>query len=156
MRISVFCVPLGLLFSAVPSWSQPFPSLKKGEELVPPVPPFIYRATAAEVKGEVVVRLSVPSGRITDKKDSQGVTVTVGVWVDMKPLTLGKGVKAYSQAGKLLSKEAVLKALAKQVPVVCFVRRKPDDPERPDPFYTGMFRDDAVLLVFQRKDVSRY
>jgi len=39
--------------------------------------------------------------------------------------------------------------------VVCFVRSKPDDPEQPDPFYTAMFRDDTVLLVFRRKDLFR-
>jgi hypothetical protein len=155
MRISVCSVALGLLFSAVPGWSQPPPSLKKGEELVPKVPPAVYRATVAEVKGEVVVRLSGPSMRITDKKDAQNVTETVYVWEDLKPLTLGKEVKAYSQAGKSLSKEAVLRALAKQVSVVCFVRLKPDDPELPDPLYSAMFRDDTVLLVFQGNDLLR-
>jgi len=155
MRISAFCLPLGLLLSAVPAWGQPPPLLKKGEALVPAVPPSIYRATAAEVKGEVVVRLSVPSARITDKKDAENVTVMAYVWEDMKPLALDKEVKAYSQAGKLLSKEAVLKALAKQVSVVCFVLTKPDDPERPDPFYTAMFRDDTVFLVFQGKALLR-
>ncbi len=148
MRISVFCLALGLLFSAAPVWGQlPPPRLRKGEELVPTVPPAIYRATAAQVKGEVVVRLACPSVRITDKKDAQGVTLTVYVWEDMKPLTLGKELKAYSPTGKPLSKEAVLKALAAKVSVVCFVRSKRDDPEQPDPFYAAMFRNDAVLLV---------
>ena len=148
MRISVFCVTLVLLLSAIPVWGQPYPSLEKGDELVPTVPPVIYRAIAAEVKGEIVVRLSVPSIKMTDKKDARGVTMTVEVWGYMKPLTLGKEVKAYSPAGKPLSKEAVLKALATKVPVVCFVRSKPDNPEQPDPFYAAMFRNDAVLLVF--------
>jgi hypothetical protein len=155
MRISLFCVLFGLLFCAVPGWGQPPPTLKKGEELVPPVPPAIYRATAAEVKGEVVVRLSGPSDRVTDKKDAQNVTAMVDVWADLKPLTLGKEVNAYSQTGKPLSKEAVLKALAKQATVVCFVRLKPDDPEQPDPFYTALFRDDTVLLVFKAEALLR-
>lgn len=64
---------------------------------------------------------------------------------------MGKEVKAYSQAGKPLGEEAVLKALAKQVSVVCFVRANPDDPEQPDPFYTALFRDDTVLLVLEGK-----
>ncbi len=149
MRILVFGVVFGLLFSIGPAWGQPYDMLKRGEELVPEVPPAIWRATAVEVKGEVVVRLSRPSLRITDKRNAQNVTETVQVWaVDTKPLTLGKEVKAYSQAGKPLGKEAVLKALATQASVVCFVRAT-DDLEPPDPFYTAMFRDDAVLLVLR-------
>jgi hypothetical protein len=146
---------LGLLFSAAPSWGQPYPRFKTGEEVAPAVPPRIYRATAAEVKGDVVVQLTGRSARITDKKDVQGVTLTVHVWENMKPLTLGKEIKAYSQAGKPLSKEAVLKALAKQVSVVCFVRLQPGDPEQPDPLYTAMFRYDTVVLVFHGNDLLR-
>ncbi|MGH7171021.1 MAG: hypothetical protein ACRELF_04715 [Gemmataceae bacterium] len=151
MRNSVLYVTLGLLFFTSPTWSQPVPPLlKKGEELVPTARPnFVYRATAAEVDDKVVIRLSSPSLRLTGKKDAQNVSLGVYVWEDNKPLTLGKEVKAYSQAGKTLSKEAVLKALAKQVPVVHFVRRKRDDPELPDPFYMVLFRDDTVLLVLQ-------
>ena len=155
MRISLCWVPLGLLLCAVPGWGQPPPMLKKGDELFPPVRPRIYRATAAEVKGEVVVRLSGPSPRVTDKKDARNVTAMVYVWEDVKPLALGKEVKAYSRTGKPLSKEAVLKALAKRVSVVCFVRLKPDDPETPDPIYAALFRDDTVLLVFKSEALLR-
>lgn len=156
MRISILnVVLLVILLSAGSGWGQPFPLLKKGEELVPTVSPAIYRATATEVNGEVVIRLSSPGARITDKKDAQGVTVTVCVWEDRKPLTLGKEVKAYNQAGKPLSKESVLKALAKKVSVVCFVRSKPNDPVLPDPLYTSMFRKDVVLLVFRAHDLLR-
>jgi hypothetical protein len=95
------------------------------------------------VDGDVRIRLSFPSVRTSGKERA-----IVYVWEERKkPLTLGKEVKAYSQAGKPMSEEAVLKALAKQVSVVCFVRVNPDDPERPDPFYTAMFRDDTVLVV---------
>ena len=125
--------------------------MKKGEELVPPVRPAIYRATAAEVDGDVRIRLSYPSVRTTGKGAQMRQAF---VWEERKkPLTLGKEVKAYSQAGKPLSKEAVLKALAKQVSVVCFVRANPDDPEQPDPFYAAMFRDDTVLLVLEAKSL---
>jgi hypothetical protein len=155
MRGSVAYMALGLLLSTASAWGQPYPPLKKGDELAPAVPPRIYRATAAEVTGKVVVQLSGPSARITDKKDAQGVTVTVHVWKDLKPLTLGKEIKAYSRAGRPLSNAAVLKALATQVSVVCFVRLNPDDPEQPDPLYTAMFRDDTVSLVFQGNDLLR-
>jgi hypothetical protein len=98
------------------------------------------------VNGKVVIRLSGPSLRRTGNTNADHL---VHVWEDKKPLTLGNEVKAYSQAGKLLSKEAVLKALAKPVSVVHFVRRRADDPEQPDRFYMAMIRDDTVLLVFQ-------
>ena len=111
------------------------PELKKGEELVPPVRPNIYRATAAEADGEVVIRLSCPSLRSTEK-DAQRTSVYV--WEKRKePLTLGKDVKAYSQAGKPLSKEAVLNALAKPVAVICFVRDNPDRPGAARPILHG-------------------
>jgi hypothetical protein len=148
MRSTVLCAILGLLFSAVPAWGQmPPPRLKKGEELVPSVRPSIFRATAAEANGEVVVRVTRPSWRITGEGAQ---TKSVYVWEEWSiPLTLGKNVNAYSQAGKRLSKEAVLKALAKQISVACFERMSPDDPERPDPVYAAVFRDDAVLLVLE-------
>lgn len=154
MRILVLCAAFGLLFSSGPVWGQPPPLLREGQELVPAVPPVIWRATAAKVNGEVVIQLSYPGVRITDKKDAQGVTVTVAAWEDARPLTFGKEVRAYSGGGRSLSEEAVLKALAELVPVVCFVRSKPDDPKRPDPFYRSVFRDDAVLLVFEEKSLG--
>ncbi len=154
MRSLVLCAALGFLAFASPAWGQPLiPLLKKGEELVPAArPDFAYRATAAEVNGKVMIRLSSPSARRTGKTDARNLTLLVYVWEDWKPLTLGKEVKAYSQAGKMLSNEAVLKALAKPVSVVYFVRAKPDDPEQPDPFYMALFRDDTVVLVFQSQD----
>ncbi len=151
MRRSVYFVALGLLFSAVLALGQMLPpTVKKGDELVPAVRPVIYRATAAEMNGEVVVRLSYPTARLNGKKDAHNVSQWVHVWEERRPpFTFGKEVKAYSQAGKPMSKEAVLKALAKPAAVVCFVRASPDEPERPDPFYTAVFRDDTVLLVFR-------
>lgn len=155
MRISVVCAAFGLLYFAATGWAQPYPPLKKGEELAPAVPPSIYRATATEVKGEVVVQLTGRAARITDKKDTQGITWPVYVWADTKPFTLGKEVKAYGQDGKPLGKEAVLKALAKRVSVVCFVRLEPGDPGKPDPLYTAMFRADTVFLTFHGNDLLR-
>ncbi len=152
MRITAF---IAMLICSNAGWAQPYPLLKKGDELAPAVPPRIYRATALEGKSEVVIQLRSRNARITDKKDADNVTVMAYVWEDMKPLTLDKEIKAYSQAGKPLDKEAVLKALAKQTAVVCFVRVGPDDPERPDPIYAAMFRDDTVFLVFQGKDLLR-
>ena len=158
MRILVFCVFFGLLFSISPAWGQPCEMLKEGEELAPQKnPPVFLRATATEVKGEVAVWLSRPVIRWTVKRNAQipetGYTYPVSgavlVWAaDKRPLTLGKEVKAYSQSGKPLSKEAVLKALSKQATVVCF-ERATDDLEPPDPFYTAMFRDDTILLMLR-------
>jgi hypothetical protein len=68
---------------------------------------------------------------------------------------LGKEVAAYSQAGKPLGKEAVLKALAKPTMAVCFVRSNADYPEKPDPVYLEVFREEAVILVYHARDKVR-
>lgn len=47
---------------------------------------------------------------------------------------------AYDVSGKVMDKEAVLKALTRQTVMCC-------SPTLPDPIYTGMFRDDVVVLV---------
>jgi hypothetical protein len=124
------------------------PPLKKGEQEVPPVRFKIYRARATDTNGQVAVWLTYPSERTKDQGTKNATWVQV--WEESKiPLNLGDRVKAYSPAGKLLSKETVLKALANKVSVACFERRITDDPERPDPIYAALFRDDAVLLVLE-------
>jgi len=103
---------IAMLICSSSGWAQPYPLLKKGEELAPAVPPQIYRATAVEVKGEVVIKLRSRNDRITDKKDADNVTLMAYVWEDTKPLTLGKDVKAYSQGGKSLDKAGGIKRIS--------------------------------------------
>jgi hypothetical protein len=151
-RILLSLGVLGLLVSL--GWSQPL-GVGKNEKRAPNVGPHVFRATATEVKGEVVVQVACPNVRLPYDADRKPLKGTVYVWEEIKPLTLGKEVAAYSRAGKPLGKEAVLKALAKPTMAVCFVRSNEDDPEVPDPVYMEVFREEAVILVYHAKDIVR-
>ena len=144
------CLAVGLLLFTAPSWGQPVQGFQKGDKLAPYVAPKIYRATAAEERGEVVVQFSSPALRalrVADRgKRTRGWAY---VWKEWPPFTLGKEVEAFSQAGKPLSKEAVVKALAKPVSVACFVYDEDDLDLDLDPVYLEVFRDDAVILVLR-------
>ena len=135
-------------------WSQPS-GVGKNEKRAPNVEPHVFRATATEVKGEVVVQVACPCIRLPYDAERKPLQGTVYVWEEIKPLTLGKEVAAYSQAGRPVGKEAVLKALAKPTMAVCFVRSNADDPERPDPVFLEVFREEAVILVYNAKDIVR-
>jgi hypothetical protein len=151
-RILLSLGGLSLLVSL--GWSQPL-GMGKSEKRAPTVSPSICRATATEDKGEVVVQVACPCVRLPYDAEGKRLQGTVYVWEEIKPLTLGKEVAAYSQAGRPLGKEEVLKALAKPSMVVCFVRRDADDPERPDPVYLEVFRKETVILVYHAKDIVR-
>ncbi len=104
------CLAVGLLLFTAPGWGQPVQGLRKGEKLAPYAAPEIYRATAAEERGEVVVRISSPAIRFANEVEGKRTRGWVYVWAEWPPFTLGKEVEAFSQAGKPLSKEAVVKA----------------------------------------------
>ncbi|MBI2806463.1 MAG: hypothetical protein HYX68_15895 [Planctomycetes bacterium] len=134
-----------LLLPTAHSSGQPGP-IGKGDVVAPAVAPKVYMATAAQRGGEVVIRVSAPGMRLTNKdKDGKG---WVYCWTEMAAMTLDKQVLAYNPAGKRLDRKAVVKALIKPVLVVCFIRMTPHDPKRPDPAYAGVFKDGTVLLVF--------
>ena len=140
-------VAVGWLLFIGPGWSQPL-RMNDGEKLAPEVGPTIYRATATEEKGKVVVQLTGPSFRLAPAAERKPRRDWVYVWEDLKPLTLGGEVQAFNQAGKPLGNEAVVKALAKPVSVACFVLGE-GDPDKPDPVYLEVLRDDVVILVFK-------
>ena len=153
MRKLAYWLSLGLLLLPAYVSGQPTP-IRKGDKLAPAVAPSVSMASAVERGGEVVVQISLPGIRLTEKTE-KNVKGWVYVWEAVAPMTLGKQVLAYTPAGKRSDKEAVVKALARPVPVACFVRKNPDDPELPDPAYAGVFRDDTVLLVFKAQDMLR-
>jgi hypothetical protein len=136
------------------AWCQPL-GMEKNETRAPSVQPSIYRATAEEVRGEVVVQVECPCVRLPYDSEGKSLKGTVYVWEKIKPLTLGNTVAAYDLKGQALGKEVVQKALARPTMVVCFVRRNADDPERPDPVYLEMFRLGTVVLVYHAKDIVR-
>ena len=141
------------LMVAAPSWGQP-QGIQKGEvvDLAPIVTPTILKATAVEQNGSVVIRVSSIEIRLRqpagNAKDAKGWLLC---WTKPDPLVLGKQIRAYSPSGKKLDNKAVLKALKKPVAVACFQRKHKEDPEMPDPFYSTVFRDDVVILVFEAK-----
>ncbi|MCH8149924.1 MAG: hypothetical protein IH987_18420 [Planctomycetes bacterium] len=153
LRMNLTLFAIGSLLVAVPAWGQPR-ALKKGEvvKLAPAITPNIYMATAVDQDGKVVIRVSALEIRIRntarDDKDAKG---WITCWTEQDPLILGRQIRAYNPSGKKIDDRAVLKALAKPVAVACFQRKHKDDPELPDPFYAGVFRDDLVILVFEAK-----
>lgn len=148
-------VSLGGLSLLVPhAWAQPT-GVGRNEKRAPVVPPHVFRATATEEKGEVIVQVACPVVRLPYDPEGKRLPGPVYVWEEIKPLTLGKEVAAYDLKGQPLGKEAVGKALAKPAMVACFVRRDADDPERPDPAYLEVFREGTVVLVYLAKDIVR-
>jgi hypothetical protein len=141
------------LFVTSPVWGQPR-GVKPGEEmnLAPAITPNIYQATADKKDGKVVIQVFASEILLTkkdpDDKDAKGWIIA---WTKMDPLILGEQIRAYKPSGEKIDENTLLKALAKPVAVACFQRTHEDDPEQPDPFYAGAFRDDLVMLVFEAK-----
>ena len=144
---------LGLLFVVVPAWGQPR-GVKDGEiiEPAPEIAPRICKATAIKKDGKVTIHITGPELLIRrkDPVEEHGKDWIIA-WTKQDSLVLGKQIRAYNKAGKKLDEAAVLKWLAEPVAVACFQRSHEDDPEMPDPFYTGVFRDDIVILVYEAK-----
>jgi hypothetical protein len=69
----------------------------------------------------------------------------------MAPLVFDEQIRAYKPSGDRINETAILRALAKPVAVACFQRTHKSDPKVPDPFYTGLFRDNVVIFVFEAK-----
>lgn len=139
------------LVAVASAMGQPAP-YQPGEKVAPDVAPKIYlaRASVDEV-GEVTVLVTWRSPRIGGGIEGKPKRGWVNVWEEVKPLPLGSVVQAYGRDGKLLSRETVLKALAKQRAVVCFVFPE-DASEKLDPLYLEMFREDVVVLAFKGAD----
>jgi hypothetical protein len=92
---------------------------------------------------ETRLRNKEPDGK--DTKD------WIDCWTEMDPLVFDEQIRAYKPSGDRINETAILRALAKPVAVVCFQRTHKTDPEVPDPLYTGLFRDDVVIFVFEAK-----
>jgi hypothetical protein len=149
---SLFYSAVGLMLLAGSASAQPAP-YQKGEKLAPEIAPSIYRASASEENGQVLIRVSWRAMRIAREVEGKPTRGWVHVWENVKPLALGEQIQAYDRQLKPLSKQTVLKALAKQVTVVVFVRGE-GDPDKIDPLYMEVLKDDAVILVF-KDEVTR-
>lgn len=152
-RASLFVVAIGLLGLGVSAWGQPR-GIKDGEaiEKAPEVALQICRATAVRRDGKVEIRVSQRETRIANRApDDKQAKPWVDCWTEMEPLLLGEQIRAYTPTGKKLDEAAVLTALANPSAVACLQRTHQTDPELPDPFYAGVFRDNLVILVFEAK-----
>ena len=153
LRAKVAGLGIGLLLVAFPIWAQPR-GVKEGEviEAAPAVAPNIYRATAVKQDGHVVIQVSARESLLRNRAPDQKETKDwIDCWTKIDPLIFEQQIRAYKPSGDRINEAAVLEALAKPVAVVCFQRTHTSDPELPDAFYTGLFRDDVVILVFEAK-----
>ena len=120
------------------------------EEKPPPPnePPHLWRATASEQDGKVVIQIARPE-YVAPRK---AVADEVMEWRNLRRVTLGETVRAFGADGKRVEPKAVLKALAEPKGVAVFVRyyRPLSDP---DPFYLAMLREGTIVLVVDGADV---
>lgn len=150
-RMNLPMYTIGLLSVAMAAWGQPR-GIKPGEaiDVAPEVEPDLYKATAVKQDGDVMIRISARETRIANvPPDDKKAKPWIACWTEMKPLILGRQIRAYKSTGQKLTDAAVLEALAKPVPVLCFQRKHESDPEQPDAFYANVFRDSVVILVFE-------
>jgi hypothetical protein len=119
------------------------------EKPAPPnEPPHLWRATASEQDGTVVVQIARPEYEVPRKP----VAAEAMKWQNLRKVTLGQTVHAFGVDGKRLEPKAVLKALTEPKGVAVFVRyyRPLADP---DPFYLAMLREGTIVLVVDGGDV---
>jgi len=150
--LSIFM--FGSLCHANKAMGQPV-GLQPGEvvKLAPALTPRICIATAETNSGETTVRVSVSEMRLKKRVPGESDPKDwMMCWRELDPLELGKQIRAYSPSGEKIDDAALLKALAKPVAVACFMRMLKNDPEQPDPFYSSVFREDLVVLVFEAKE----
>jgi hypothetical protein len=120
------------------------------EDRPPPnEPPEMWRASASEQAGKVVVRLERPE-YVSPRKVTPAEPMR---WHALKPVTLGETVHAFTTDGKRATSDAVLKALARPKGVAVFARFCPPVLD-PDPFYLAMLREGSVVLVVQAGDIA--
>lgn len=111
---------------------------------VPPhnSPPELWRASAAERRGKVVIQISRPKYQVPRVAGPAEAMK----WDYLEKVPLGKEIQAYDVHGNRLSADAVLQALKRPVGVVVFSRLYRPLLE-PDPFYLRMIREGTVVLV---------
>ncbi len=121
--------------------------------------PKLWQASAVLVDGKVLIHIARPTEQATPDggRRPDGVVVqpsgAVMNWVDdPRKMTLGKNVIANRTDGKAIEGDAVLKALAKPKGVAVFVRTDVSK-SKPEPFYLGLLREDAIALVAEEKDI---
>ena len=108
----------------------------------PNEPPQLWRASASEKGGKVLLQIAQPEYIEPRQADAAEAMR----WRDLKVAELGEAVHAFGVDGKRMDAKAVLKGLAKPKGVAVFVRYQQPLLD-PDPFYLGMLREGTVVLV---------
>jgi hypothetical protein len=142
-RCSICMVILIGTATAAPAEEKPTPPMKGSPR------PVAVLAQANEKDGKVVVRFSLPV-EVPDGADLVGGPDRAPIigarskmgWFDVDLVVDDKTVRALTTDGKAIDPKTLPKRLAKASRVVLFQGKA-----NPDPFYLGLFREDAVLFV---------
>lgn len=141
MRVmsSVLVILLSGVSAGIPQEDRPPPN----------EPPQLWRASASEQDGKVILQITSPE-YVAPRK---AVPAEPMKWRALKPVTLGKTVHAFGTDGKRVESKSVLKALAKPKGVAVFVQFH-RTLLNPDPFYLDMLREGTIVLVVAAEDIS--
>jgi hypothetical protein len=120
------------------------------QETQPPPnePPHLWRASASEEDGKVVIRIARPE-YVAPRKATAAEPMC---WDELRLVTLGATVHAFGVDGKRVDSKAVLKAMAKPKGVAVFVQFSRQLLE-PDPYYLAMLREGTIVLVVAGGDI---
>lgn len=114
-------------------------------------PPHLWRASATEVEGKVVVQIAKAWPKSSNPQQDPAADRIV--WRELRPVTVGETVAAYDVDGKPLEPKDVLKALTMPKGVAVFVQIYRFDPAEPPAFYLQLLRKGTVVLVVDGSDV---
>src|SRR5262249_43813012 len=119
----------------------------------PGEPPHLWRATAAQQDGKIVVQIAHQDYA----EPRKSVPREAMQWVNWRPVTLGETVQAFGVDGKALDPKAVLKALGDPKLVAVIVRQhissRPRDLSDPEPSYLAMLREGTIVLIVTGDDI---
>lgn len=130
------------------------------QEAPPGQPPQLWRASASEQEGKVVIQIAQPIEQADGGGPGgfeEGVRSlppdTVMRWSNLRKVALGQTAQAFRANGQRAEPKAVLKGLAEPKGVAVFIRTKESDPRKPDPFYLALLREETLVLVVNNKDI---
>jgi hypothetical protein len=130
-------------------------SVGSGQQKEPPPgePPQLWRASAAQQDGKIVIQIAHQE-YVAPRKSVPREAMR---WKNWRPVTLGKTVRAFRVDGKPMEPMAVLKALAEPKLVAVFVRQhipsRPRDLSDPEPYYLEMLREGTIVLIVTGEDI---
>jgi hypothetical protein len=143
MRTLVLSALLLIVPGAIAQEKQPPP----GE------PPQLWRASAAQQDGKIVIQIAHQQ-YVEPRKSDQREAMR---WENWRPVTLGETVRAFGVDGKALEPMAVLKALGEPKLAAVIVRQhvpgQPRDLSDPEPSYLAILREGTIVLIVTGADI---